>query len=389
MRRLARPLAVVAGAALAVGTAVVLTAPTAVGGTDVQTGGLPPGGTVTLQTNLSGGSGKITSVLKNADGMDQDAVFQTVASNTCDAVSAGPVSITQQGGTSVCYNNLGFGVDRGLEGLSFLQGFLNPNTDGTETLSIGLSPNAGVVFLGPVSLDIEAVNPQAGTDLTVTTFLKDVQVATFDVELGTRVVNSPPNYRVGFDLANAADRIAITPKLNTRFQLEGDTNNRQGSTFTLARVTDVLPCGTTEVTPDGADATLTVTTGEACAGGEAVSFTRDGNTIKVLKEPSDATFTLEITSWLPENAAYPVPATVIDYTPLDGVDDSAPMVVCAGTTGSPSLPQGFPDVIPGGIVDGWCVAGQSFELVGGDPAQMQVTETLYGQGDPAFGRLSN
>jgi len=380
MRRLARPLAFAAGAALAVGSAVVLTAPTAVGGTTVLTGGLPPGGTVTIQTNFSGGSGKITTVLKDGNGADQQPVVQTVTSNTCDALTAGPVAITQSGGTKACYGNLGFGVDPGLEGLSFLQGFLNPNTDSSEMLSIGLTEGAGsVVFLGPVSLDIEAVNPQTGLDLTVTTFFEGQQVASFDVELGTKVLSSPPNYRVEFDLDQPADRIAITPKGTTRFQLEGDTNNRQGSTFTLAQFTQVVECEE-PVTVDGATLTLG---GDGCTA-EPVVFTRDGNSIDVLKNPSDATFLLEVNSWPPEPAAYPVPPTTIDYTPLDGIDNSQPMGVCAGTTSSPSLPPDFVDVIPGGIVDGWCVAGQSFELVG--DGKMQVTETLYGQGDPRFAR---
>jgi len=375
MRRLARPLAFAAGAALAVGSAVVLTAPTAVGGTTVLTGGLPSGGTVTIQTNFSGGSGKITTVLKDGNGADQSAVVQTVTNNTCDALTAGPVAITQSGGTKACYGNLGFGVDPGLEGLSFLQGFLNPNTDSSEMLSIGLTEGAGsVVFLGPVSLDIEAVNPQTGSDLTVTTFFEGQQVASFDVELGTKVLSSPPNYRVEFDLDQPADRIAITPKGTTRFQLEGDTNNRQGSTFTLAQFTQVVECEE-PVTVDGATLTLG---GDGCTA-EPVVFTRDGNSIDVLKNPSDATFLLEVNSWLPEPAAYPVPVTTIDYFDGAGVQD---MVVCAGTTSAPGLPG---DQIPStDAVDGWCVAGQSFELVG--DGEMQVTETLYGQGDPRFAR---
>jgi hypothetical protein len=378
MRRL---FAVAAASALAVGGALALTTPTASGNV-VETGGLPAGGTVTIQTGLPGGSGSVTTVLTSGSTLEQ-----TVSNNTCDSLTAGPIAISPGGsGTTACYGNLGFGVDPGREGLPLWQNFLNPNTESGEVLSIALTPEAGeVVFLGDVSLDIEAVRPVPGDDLQVTTYLKGEEVDSFGVPLGSPVLSWPPNYRVGFALENAADRVDITAIGSTRFQLEGDTNNRQGSTFTLAQATDVVPCGTTELASEGGDATLTVTTGESCQGGEAVVFTRDGNEIAVLKEPSDATFLLEITDWLPEAAAYPVPATLIDYSPLDGVDNAEPMVVCGGTTADPSLPADFVDVIPGGLVDGWCVAGQSFTLV--DDGVMQVAETLYGQGDPRFNRI--
>jgi hypothetical protein len=393
MRRFTRPLALAAGAAVAVGAALgaALALPT-VAGAQVAVGGLPDIGTVTLRTGSTTG----LSYVPGPDSTVAAATQGITSSNSalCTSTRPGFLAVTgANSGTTACFGLRGFGDGPG--GTPSL--YLNPNTDAaaSEALVLTLAGPLADFEFDSFTFDLEAVNvptaaggaPEVVVEVRDSSKPSDPALGTIPLDLSSanRVVSSPPNFRVPVtEITTPGDQLVLRPQGNVRFQLEGDTSNT-GSIFTLTDVTDVVPCGTTEITPDGADATLTVTTGEACAGGEAVSFTRDGNTIEVLKEPSDATFTLEITSWQSETAAYPVPATTIDY--FDGAGEQ-PMTVCARTGGTPSLPADFADVDPTTpIKDGWCVASQSFELVtDGDPALMQVTETLYGQGDPRFAR---
>jgi hypothetical protein len=80
-------------------------------------------------------------------------------------------------------------------------------------------------------------------------------------------------------------------------------------------------------------------------------------------------FTLDIT-WLPEPAAYPIERT----TSIDDGSGPVPLVWCDGTASAPELPAG---------VD-WCLSGQSAESAG--TGLIQVSESLYGAGDPRFRR---
>jgi hypothetical protein len=364
-----RVIAVLAAFSLAViGVITLSTAPSSAS-SEVTFGELPPGGTITLSTRWSWRS---TGTVVYDDG-EGGGTTQSLTQGCAPLSSPGVLSLND----AACFGTAGLGVGGGS------RWYLNPDVSGEEFLSLSLDASSERLFAS-FSLDIEAIGLQSGPDIRVVPSLGGEALAPVEYDLNPLRVSgvSLPNYRLTDVLSTAADSLRLEAIGTTKFQLEGDTSP---STFDLVRYTDIVPCGETALSPEGVDATLTVTTGESCDGGEAVVFTRNGNEIDVLKQPSDATFLLEITSWLAEDAAYPVPATLIDYTPLDGVDNAVPMVVCAGTTAEPSLPAGFVDVIPGGDVDGWCVAGQSFELVG--DGQMKVSETLYGQGDPRFNRI--
>jgi hypothetical protein len=87
------------------------------------------------------------------------------------------------------------------------------------------------------------------------------------------------------------------------------------------------------------------------------------------QEELEPAFTLDIT-WLPEPAAYPIART----TSIDDGSGPVPLVWCDGTVSAPELPAGV----------NWCLTGQSAEPAG--VGLIQVSESLYGAGDPRFRR---
>lgn len=360
-----RFIAVLSAVALLVG-GLLVTATTSSAQPVVTLGGLPSAGDITIKTGFSGGAGQV--IYTDAQG---GTAVQGVANNTCDALEDGALVLSADGGA--CFRNLGFGVAPGRDGLPWFQGFLNPNTKAGEVLELSLSlPDT--LFLGEVSLDIEAVRTGEGDDVALTAYLGDEAVQTIGFDLVDTVVSWPPNYRVSGEITAAADRIELTALGDTRFQLEGDTNNQQGSTFSLARVTDVIPCdgGTAEA----GGATLTILGGEGCTD-EPVVFERDGNGISLLKGPSDAEFSLTA-PWIDPSAdaAYPGRTTQIDYFDDRGFNN---MVFCDVSGGSPGLPG---DQIPSTPeVDGWCIADRDVPTDNGD-GTFTTVETLYGKGDP-------
>lgn len=370
------PVLVAGGAVLTAGSSVATTTP-------VNVGGLPDGGTVTIQTGFPGGAGQVTTVLKDASGEDQAPVVQDVANNTCDTLSAGPVAITASG--EACYGNLGFGVDRGRDGLPWFQNFLNPNVKADETLTISapdLGPDAvrDYLFFGSVSLDLEALRTGAGPDIQLTTYLAGQPLETKQLDLTERVVNWPPNYRVDTTLTQAADRIELTALGDTRFQLEGDTDNRAGSTFALAQANNTAFCGDAEgLSASGSggnvsSATLTAG-GDECTN-EPVVFEietdEEGNAvIALLKEPSNTEYTLEVVFTDDESPLKPIQVNYVDASDT-GYEDVAQ---CDGTTADPALPDGQ--------AAGFCETTRTTEITA-NADKFEVTATLFGKNDPRF-----
>lgn len=373
MRRVAAILTVPA----VVAAAVLLTAgpSTAV---DVSMGGLPDGGSVTIQTGFSSGAGRITTVLTDESGAEQPPVVQQVADDTCDALGPGPVAITASG--QACYRSLGFGVDPGRDGLAWYERFLDPNVKAGETLSLSMTDDR-YVFLGKVSLDIEAVRLGEGDDVQLTSYLGDQVVETLTLDLTNRVVRQPPNYRVDTQLTKGADRLELTALGSTRFQLEGDTSNRRGSTFALARVTDVVPCQGGKVTLENG-ATLVVDGGEGCTDEPIVFAVDEAGDVVLRKEISDAKYRLTLPFTTGDD---PLARVQVDYD----VDGPAPYVRvndCDGSTAAPALAADENTLtgsapVPQAEWDGFCEAGRSTTL---RDDQWTVVVTLFGANDPKF-----
>ena len=371
------PALVAAGALLTAGSSVAQTPP-------VSLGGLPAGGTVTIQTGFSGGAATVTTVLKDEAGANQAPVVQDVANNSCDALSSGPIAITASG--EACYRNLGFGVDRGRQGLPWFQNFLNPNIAAGETLTIS-APDLGTdstrdyLFFGAVSLDIEALRTGEGPDILLTTYLGETLLETKPLDLTERVVNWPPNYRVDTTLTRAADRIVLTALENTRFQLEGDTDNQLGSTFALAQVTDVLPCeGGTQSLPNGAS--LTVNGGEGCTDEPIVFDVNDEGELLLLKEPSEAEYTLVVPFGTGDEDD-PLARVEVDYD-VDGPAGFVLVGDCVGSTEDPALGEDANTLTTAADPsewDGFCEAGRTTVLL---DDEWTVTVTLFGVNDPKF-----
>lgn len=367
-----RVLAAVSAVAIAVGGAIAFAGPSTAQN-QVGVGGLEDKGTITLRTGLSSSSNKIE--YKDADG---NAVgTQAIIAGCPASVEAGALTITASPG-SLCFGNLGFGVGPG--GSPF---YLNPNVTAGESLTLSLSGPAGDFEITSFSLDIEASNLNSGQpDIEVTAKRDGTAVETFTIDLTQRVPGVLlPNYRVDQPLVSPADELVLTALGTTRFQLEGDTSNT-GSIFTLTDITDVVPCDGS-ATSNGAQ--LTLDGGEGCTA-EPVFFEFENNEVTLLKDPSDASFTL-VVPWVDsaEDAAYPGRTTQIDY--FDGVDTSGdsdpfdPMVFCDPTTTPPTLPG---DQIPGTAAeDGWCVGDRQIPVDNGNGTSTTV-ETLYGFGDPKF-----
>ena len=103
--------------------------------------------------------------------------------------------------------------------------------------------------------------------------------------------------------------------------------------------------------------------------------TATSQTVTLLKDlgtQTAATFRLHI-AWEPEPVQSPIPATLIDPDPNDAISGT-PIQWCLGTAAAPVMPTG----------QIWCLTGQTSTLVGG--GDMQVTEDLFGAGDPNYVR---
>lgn len=379
-QRMRRAIAFFAASTMALSGAVVAATPSTAD-ESVSVGGLPDGGTVLIQTGFGDRTGRVTTTIKDKEGTSLAPIVQTVRNNTCDRLSAGPVAITAN--RKACFKNKGFGVNRGLDGVaayprSKYRQFLNPNTKRGEKLSISLTDEATVdgrelVFLGPISLDIEAVRVGRGSDMRLTAYRDGKVVQSTAINLAPRIVRFPPNYRVSTTLTEAADRIELTALRRTRFQLEGDTNGKQGSSFTLAQITDVVQCDGAPVTLDNG-ASLTVG-GQGCSNEPIVFEVDDDGDVLLLKEPSEAEYTLRYPFTTTRD---PLARVLVDYD----VDGSAPfrdVLSCRGSTDDPAL-VGDPNPDTA-VIDGFCEAARTTSRADG---VWTVDVTLFGVNDPKF-----
>lgn len=363
MRRLLTLLSVLA---VGVAGAFVLAPASSASGGEVTVGGLQDKGEIVLRTGWWNGFVDFTDELGSTT---RTGTFGGGCSTTIDAGAL----IISGGSGSTCFGTAGFGDGSGRNGAPF---YLNPNVKGDESLVVKLAGPAADFEIASISLDVEAVGTDGLSDPDISVTAGEVTINVDLDAIGPLPGIAFPNYRVDEHLPVPANEIVLEPLGNTVFQLEGDTQGI-GSKLLLTDVTDVIPC--TGGTVERGGATLTVNpAADDCFEGEAVFFEREGNRVDVLKDPSDASFVLEV-PWLAEAADYPIPATQINYFDGEGVQD---MVVCAGTTTEPALPgDQIPSTEPW---DGWCVAASSFRLVA--DGQMEVVEILYGEGDPRFAR---
>ncbi|MGB9373854.1 MAG: hypothetical protein WCA82_06825 [Jiangellales bacterium] len=294
----------------------------------------------------------------------------------CANVQAGALAVA--GSPDACFGSRGFG-DGDDSNSRF---WLRPDVDDGESLTLTLSGDAAEYEFASYSLDIEARNVGGTDNIVVEAYLDgnevETETETFDLSLSNREAFA--NYRIKRTLGTPVDTLVIAAAGNTEFQLEGDTGGT-GSIFTLTDATDVIPCGQEGGATSG-DASLTVTPGADCVGGEPVFFDFDGETVTLLKDPSDAEFEL-VVDWVDsgEAAAYPGRITQINYVDETEANFS-PMVFCLP---GPELPADLN--LPVGVVlppdTGWCIEDREIPTpTGNENGTFTTTETLYGKGDP-------
>lgn len=145
------------------------------------------------------------------------------------------------------------------------------------------------------------------------------------------------------------------------------------SIFHITNIDGILDCGDTVTEGGGGspEALITLVDEPGCTP-MAYSLTTlmhdDGTQSILFQKDADVLHTFRATFvWDVEAAIYPVKPTKIDYGDGAGLHD---MQWCDGTPADPIAPVGDP----------WCVTGQTSNLVSTD--QIQVTETVFGSGDP-------
>jgi len=362
-----RVIAILSTSAIALlGVTVVAAPSSAEDPPQITTGGLQDAGEILLRTGWRSGFVEYTDAFGTTT---RTGSFERGCVTTLDT---GALVVT--GTSEACFGTAGLGDGPNRNGAPY---YLNPNTQGSEALTLSLSGPASDFEISSVSLDIEAVGTGEGTDISISDEDGNL-LAEVDLDAVGRLPGiSFPNYRVDVDLATPSGEVVFSSENGTIFQLEGDTA-RTGSKFFLTDVTDVLPCdgGTAESNA----ATLTIDGGDGCSD-EPVFFEFDtvNNEVLLLKDASDNEFTLEV-PWVDpaEEAAYPGRTTQIDYFDGVGFQD---MVFCDLSSGEPQLPgDRIPSTDP---IDGWCIADRGIPTDNED-GTFTTTETLYGKGDPRF-----
>jgi hypothetical protein len=332
----------------------------------ITTGGLQDRGAVVLRTGWFNGSVSYTG--------ESGTTTRNFGSGCSSALDAGALIVTGTGGA--CFGTAGLGAGPGRNGAPT---YLNPNTLGSEALTLSLAGPASEFEISRMSLDIEAVGVGTGSDIIVSDGAGN-RLA--EIDLLTRIPGILfPNYRVNVELAVPSNTVVFSSANGTIFQLEGDTGTT-GSVFFLTDVPDVLPCDGTPV--ESNSATLTIKGGDGCSE-EPVFFEFDteSNEVLLLKEASDNEFTLNV-PWvdLSAEAAYPGRTTQIDYFDGAGFQN---MTFCDVSGDTPQLPADLilplvPDAPPAEW-DGWCIADREIPTDNGD-GTFTTVETLYGKGDP-------
>jgi hypothetical protein len=390
MRRRTRPLALAAAAALAVGTAVG-----AVSSQAVTTG--EPVGYLTLSATSTPAGAQVRYFEETTPVGDAQNLVVRSNCEVDPASAAGPWATVTTGGGTLGFRENGLGVRAKNGGTNCGQ------VSGTQTLTFALGSSAALVekAISRAELDIES---KFSCRLAVTYRLDGLDVGSEVVRLSSRSDCGPDagqndNSRVVLPAAEGLtgtlfDEITLAASSGGAISLEGGVENPirstdggiLGTSASVFRLVSYqgIDCLESDTTVRG----LTLTRTDETADCRLIpySLTRVDNTIDLIKDvgtQTGATFSLEVNDWDPEPTAYPVPATSIDYTPDSETTAPTPMVMCAGDETNPSLPEDLNPTTPA-VVDGWCVVKQSAVIVGG--GQMQVTETLYGQGDPRFAR---
>lgn len=399
MRRYTRPLAFVAGAALAVTGVTLATLPSQAQTVQFTKLQLAAGytflNTTTNRVTTSGGTASQTIL----PGCDLGDVL-TPAATLLDVNAVGTR-------VALGYSKNGIGVS----GQKDKSGTRCADVDAEygQSLELKVGSQGGGQW-SAADLDVEF---KGGSSLAWTAWRGPTNV-TSSVTIGglpgDRADNGPDsgdgdNYRVTFTANGTAgyfDRLVLAPTSGGSFSLEGGGDGTAASSLVTSTSASVfqtlggeglLACDKNDVdgvTENGVTVFLT-----NCALGSSVPYLleRTANTNNVtFSVPDSATneYRVEI-KWTPELAQLPVQATssVAYFTNSSGSLVQQSLGLCAGTSTSPTVPaitvpSGAP-AIPLG--EGFCIVGQSMEI-GPINGQMVVTERLYGKGDPAFNRAN-
>jgi hypothetical protein len=280
---------------------------------------------------------------------------------------------------------------------------------GTQKLTLALSGALAGKRMDFVEVDVEGkfgVTLKAQLYLgTSSTPVKTEIYATGGPDSGPDSVDGD-NFRVRVPKTGTVlfDRIVLSVDESTpggAFSLEGGADGTMaleggyaatklgGTTDSIFHITDasLLECGeSTPTVGGGTSPAVSVTLlEEGCTEGIPYSLTTeklaDGQQGILFQKDAEGTSQFRSTfTWAVEEAAYPVPATKIDFTPNGGLADAEAMQWCEGTYASPQLPSA------GDVT--WCLVKhtavvQSPTEVGGKRVRMmQITEEVYGLGDP-------
>ena len=322
----------------------------------------------------------------------------------CAAQANGPLAVVTATGGDLGFRDAGLGVRAKGPGTNCGQ-----ITGPQQAVSLKLAQAFDGKVISSAEVDVES---KFSCSMDVAYKLEGTLLGTETIDLSSQSDCGPDsgssdNYRVtlpapdGLLIGTLFDEVLFSAAGSGAISVEGGTENSDrgalgalldtnDSIFELVDFTGI-DCLETDDSVTGLTLTRTDDT-ENCRL-IPYSLSRDGNSVDLIKNvgtQTQATFTLDVNAWDPEPAVYPVPPTQIDYTPDSTATGPEPMVMCSGTAENPSLP-----LTPGGVeidqnpvtpnVDGWCVVSTSATIVG--DGQMQVTESLYGKGDPRFNRI--
>jgi hypothetical protein len=381
MRKTTRPLVLVSGAALALAAA----------GLTATTSQADEGPTYLLLDTTS------TSASFSNDNQTQPIVVN----KTCAATTSGPLAVVTATGGDLGFRDAGLGVKTKGPGTNCGQ---ISGAGSSVSLALGTAFSEKAISLAEV--DVES---KFSCSMAVQYKYDGDVLGTETIKLSSRSDCGPDsgsgdNYRVtlpnpeGMLVGTLFDEVVFSAVGGGAISIEGGAENSDrgdlgtaldtnGSVFELVDFKGI-DCLEEDASVTGL--TLTRTDDSDDCRLIPYSLSRDSNTIDLIKNvgtQTEATFTLEVNDWDPEPAQYPVPPTQIDYTPKSDETDPVDMVMCDGTETEPSLPLAEGDLNPTtpDAIDGWCVVSTEATIVG--DGQMQVTETLYGKGDPRFNRI--
>lgn len=322
-------------------------------------------------------------------------------------LSAAPAGGSQQG--MLGFVDDGLGVQVKGEGNGTPCGQVSGTGPRAQKLTVGLSGPLAGKKMDFAEIDIEgkfgvAVKAQLYLGAS-TTPVKTETYPTGGPDSGPDSADGD-NFRIRVPQTGTVlfDRVVLSVDESTpggAFSLEGGADGTMpypggyaetklgGTTDSIFHVTDVSLLGCGETTPTvggGTSPAVSVTLlAEGCTEGipYALSTEMLGNGDQGILFQKDAEGTSQFRAtftWSVEEAAYPVPPTKIDFTPNAGIADAADLQWCEGTYESPQLPSA------GDVT--WCLVKhtavvQAPTVDGGETTRrMQITEEVYGLGDP-------